>query len=222
MDGPQGATNEAGLSEALRERTAALHRKAERSGIIADILHGRTDRRGYALLLRNLLPAYREMEAALDCHADRPVLRAFAQRALYRSESLGADLAALCGPSWGRDLPLLAAGERYASRIAASAADGGVRLAAHAYVRYFGDLSGGQILKRLLGQALELPAAALSFYEFPDIGDAADFKAQMRALMDDAIMRAADRAAILDEGVRAFEHNIEVSEAVQALLVQPA
>jgi heme oxygenase len=49
----------------LREATADLHRRAERSGVIADLLHGRATRSGYALWLRNLLPAYRNLEAAL-------------------------------------------------------------------------------------------------------------------------------------------------------------
>ena len=54
------------LANTLRERTQALHTRAERSGIINDVLRGKASRYGYALFLRNLLPAYRQMEAGLE------------------------------------------------------------------------------------------------------------------------------------------------------------
>ncbi len=215
MNVAMGATDRAPLSDEIRKLTSSLHLQAERSGVIADILRKKSDRPSYAMLLRNLLPAYRTMEAALDRRAGTAGLRAFAQPALYRSARLETDLGAICGHSWQRDLALLPAGERYAARIS-SVADDGLRLAGHAYVRYFGDLSGGQILKNLLGRTMDLPADALSFYEFPDIADVEAFKDRMRDRMDTEVVRLEDRDAILDEAVRAFEHNIEVSEAIQA------
>ena len=51
-----------------------LHRDAERTGLIADMLHGRADRRGYVLLLRNLQPAYKALERGLDAHRESAIL----------------------------------------------------------------------------------------------------------------------------------------------------
>src|SRR5215468_1364260 len=79
------------LSSALRERTATLHKQAERSGIVNDILRGKASRAGYILLLRNLLPAYDAMEQGLERHRKSPALGAFAQRGLYRTGALHAD-----------------------------------------------------------------------------------------------------------------------------------
>jgi heme oxygenase (biliverdin-producing, ferredoxin) len=215
MNVVMGATARAPLSDEIREFTSALHLQAERSGVVADILRKKADRKSYAMLLRNLLPAYRAMETALDRHPGCAVLRAFAQPALYRSARLEADLVAIHGHSWKRDLVLLPAGERYADRIS-SVADDGARLTGHAYVRYFGDLSGGQILKNLLGRTLKLPTGALTFYEFPEIPDVGAFKDGMRDRMNAEVVRLEDRDAILDEAVRAFQHNIDVSEAIQS------
>ena len=50
----------------LQERTATLHRQAERSGFIRTMLQGRASRDGYALFLRNLLPAYQALEQGLE------------------------------------------------------------------------------------------------------------------------------------------------------------
>ena len=96
-----------------------------------------------------------------------------------------------------------------------------MRLVAHAYVRYFGDLSGGHVLKRLLGTSLGLGGDALSFYEFPEISDPRQFKDEMREALDRDGIVAADRELIIQEGVFAFEHNIDVSRAVQALANSP-
>jgi len=61
-----------GLAAALRESIRAIHAQAERSGIVSDVLRGRATRFGYALLLRNLLPASQEMERGLDRHGQIP------------------------------------------------------------------------------------------------------------------------------------------------------
>src|SRR5262245_32289167 len=95
------------LSEALRERSAALHLTAERSGIVSDILKQKAGRDSYALLLRNILPAYEALEAGLRARAAEPVLSAFAHPALFRARSLQNDLTHLAGPDFERALPLL-------------------------------------------------------------------------------------------------------------------
>lgn len=204
------------LSRALRMRTQPLHARAERSGIVAELLHGRGSRTGYALLLRNLLPAYQRLEQALERTRDSPGLGALAQPALYRAARLAADLERLAGDRWQDALPLLRAGQRYAAAVAAAGAGTGERLVAHAYVRYLGDLSGGRVLAPLLARSLGLPPAALSFYDFPGIADPDRFKAAYRDAIDRSVSAPPAIDAVLAEAEFAFRLNIEVSEAVQA------
>src|SRR5207237_3072297 len=54
----------------------------------------------------------------------------------------------------------------------------------HAYTRYLGDLSGGQIIKKILARSLALPPEALSFYEFPEIADIRRFKDAYRDVLE--------------------------------------
>jgi heme oxygenase len=207
------------LTDAMRERTHALHTRAERSGIINDLLRGKADRHAYALLLRNLLPAYRFLEAGLEAHRHSPAVGAAARRELYRAPALAADLKQLAGDDWERTLPLLAAGKNYARRVALAGQGDGTGLIAHAYARYFGDLSGGQVLKRLLARAPALRPEELSFYDFPAIDDAAEFKQRYRRALDDSAASIADIGPVVTEAMVAFEHNIAVSEAVQQAIV---
>ena len=90
-----------GLIVALRQRTRGLHAEgaAEQSNLIGDVLRGAASRYGYALLLRNLLPAYQALEAGLERHRAGRLLAAVAQREVYRAAAIEADLAALVGTS---------------------------------------------------------------------------------------------------------------------------
>lgn len=202
------------LSDVLRERTRRLHATAERSGIIADILQRKADRGGYALLLRNLLPAYERLEAELSGRAAHPVLGVFAHRSLRRSDRLRSDLHNIAGAGWARSLPLLESGIAYAAGIAQAASGDGLRLVSHAYVRYLGDLSGGQVLKKLLGRSLSLPASALTVYDFPRT-DTQTLKVELRDALDHAGRITDDLHMLVIEAMTAFEHNIVVSRAVR-------
>jgi heme oxygenase (biliverdin-producing, ferredoxin) len=204
----------ASLLEALRERTKALHTQAERSGMIAEILQGRGTRTGYALLLRNLLPVYATMEAELLRHHGSLGVGTIVSPELNRAAAIEFDLGQLTD-NWS-ELPLLPAAADYAAAISAASVGSGQRLIAHAYARYLGDLSGGQIIKRLLARSLDLPATALSFYEFPAISDIAAFKASYRAAIEQAGDELDDFDGVVEEGARAFELNIDLSVALQA------
>jgi heme oxygenase len=204
------------LSAAFRQRTATLHTHAERSGIVQDLLVGRITRNGYALLIRNLLPAYEALEAGLRDRHTAPGFRRLADPAVYRSTAIRADLSALCGLGWSDALPLLGAGRHYAARIATLAAGEGLGLIAHAYARYLGDLNGGQILKRLLTKSLGLTPETLSFYDFPGIPDLDAFKGDYRAAIDEAALAIAAMEPVIEEAALAFELNIQVSEAVKS------
>lgn len=212
------ALRPASLLEAFRERTRDLHTRAERAGIIADVLHGRASRAGYALFLRNLLPVYQTIEREMARHAGSLLLGQLVRPELSRAAAIAADLHELGLNSSAAMLS--PATLNYVDAITAAGQGDGSRLIAHAYVRYLGDLSGGQILGRLLMRTLDLPQAALSFYEFPAIPDIAAFKADYRAAIDRAGDESDDFDAIVEEGALAFELNIALSVAVQSEVVK--
>lgn len=207
-----------GVVTALYLRTKILHVEAERTGIIRDLLRGEASLEGYILLLRNLLPAYQAMEQGLERHRDSHGLAGLTRFRLGRAPAIEADLAALCGPGWEREIPLLGAGDIYARRVAKAAEGDGMRLIAHAYTRYLGDLSGGQILQRLLTRSLDLKPNELTFYDFPQFSDLAALKAEYRNALDAAGALATDPQVVVEEGAIAFSLNIDLSCAVQALL----
>ena len=212
---------QAGLADALRARTRLLHREAERTGVVADLLRGTADLDGYALLLRNLLPVYRAMEAGLVRRRRCPGVRQLVRPEVFRCPALQSDLAALAGPGWRR-LPVLTAGRRYARGVVRAAAGDGHRLIAHAYARYLGDLNGGRVLRHLLVARLDLAPAALGFYDYPAVADLAALRRSYRQAFDAAGEELEDPRPVLDEAEAAFRFNIELSLAVQGCVGPPA
>jgi heme oxygenase len=111
----------------------------------------------------------------------------------------------------------------YAERIreVGTASSGG--LLAHHYVRYLGDLSGGQILGRIVARVYELPdGLGTSAYHFAEIESPKRFKDAYRAAVDALPWSDAERARVVDEAVVAFQCNRAIFEALEALRAVPS
>lgn len=155
------------LPERLRHETRELHAATERSGAMAALLAGRLPRAGYSAMLRNLHALYAALETGLHAPRAHPVVGLLPVHHLARSAALAEDLATLHGPNWAAELPLQSTASAYAQRLLALAEAGSFLLVAHAYVRFLGDLHGGQVLRRLVARQLGLAGdAGTCFYDF--------------------------------------------------------
>ncbi len=201
----------ASFAAVLRESTQAVHREAERSGFVADLLHGRATRLGYASFLANLLPLYEALEVRLVGEVASPAERAFADPRLARADALRHDLRALADDDERLALIVLPEARAYAAAITAS----GVGVVGHAYARTLGDLSGGQILKPLLARTLGLAPEQLSFYDFPEL-DISAGKAALRAALDTIEPSSPEAPRIVEAALDAFRHTIALSHAISA------
>lgn len=205
------------FADAMKVRTAAQHHRAERTGVVHEMLTGRATRGAYVLYLRSLFPAYRALEHGLEEQRTRSGsdgVGALHSPALLRAPALARDLAALVGADWPGVLPLLPEAEHYARRVAEVAQGDGTGLVAHAYVRYLGDLAGGRVLARRVAETLGLGPSALSFYAFPEIDDVPVFASRFRAELDRLGAELPSRHAVIEEAAVAFDLNIELSQAV--------
>lgn len=174
------------------------------------LLRGQLDRGEYVVLLRALHAVYAALERRLRALADDPAIAPFVDSALDRTAPLESDLAALHGTGWAREVPLLPAGAAYAARIDAAT---DAELVAHAYVRYLGDLSGGQSLGRVIARALALAGDdGVAFYRFPGIPDVEGFKARFRRALDEWAIDAETADGVVREAQEAFRLNVTVFE----------
>lgn len=86
-------------------------------------------------------------------------------------------------------------------------------LVAHAYTRYLGDLSGGQVLGKITQKSIGLSSGeGLSFFSFPGVSSPNRFKQLYRSRMNSIELTKEEREGVLEEAIMAFELNIQVSE----------
>lgn len=172
---------------------------------------------------------YSALEEGLDKHKENTVLApTYRPEVLRRAEALSLDIGYILGtPDWsGHPIhkqlekafprPLTA----YVNRLRYLATEGGESslLLAHAYVRYLGDLSGGQIIRRRIAKSYEFPknGNGVRFYIFyagkgePEAGpsEMKELKEWYRAGMDAGVGDDEKlKAALVDEAILAFKLN---------------
>lgn len=204
------------FSTRVREHTRELHRDAERSGFVRGMLAGQIERPRYVLWLRNLHGVYSALEQALATPEGQMHAGPFADTLLFRTPALAEDLLALAGPGWVQ-LPQVPEAHSYADTILAARMSS--RLLGHAYTRYLGDLSGGQLLSGLMAKHLGLPADALRYYAFPGIADIPAYRTSLRERMDAALQEASAMQDALRGAGEGFEASIALSRAIGAAVV---
>lgn len=156
-------------------------------------------------LLRSLHLLYQALEQALQAAA--PTLSPLPP-GIARTPALAQVMHSPGGGAW----PLQAAcpaAQAYVDHLRALAAGAPKRLLAHVYVRYLGDLHGGQILQERVIRAYGA-STAHAFYRFDQPARQIE---QLRTLLD-AETTIATMEAIVDEACDAFRRHIDLFRAL--------
>lgn len=172
------------LATLLRESTVEAHNQVELSNGAKSLSSGQLSREEYIRYLMMLWHVYDAFERAVERHAAHPTLEPTYNPALLaRAPSLSADISHLLQvdeSSWKKHpihVKLLGSSPEplraYVQRIEElSDSSDPSPILAHSYVRYLGDLSGGQTVKHVLSKAYDLDEATglgVSFYSFKEL-----------------------------------------------------
>ena len=205
-----------GFAERIKAGTDAAHRETEQSRFVGALLAGELTSDGYAELLAQTYLVYCELEDAGRTHTGNPVASPFLHDELLRVPSLEADLEFLRGPSWRETVAALPATTRYVERLREVAYEWPAGFVAHHYIRYMGDLSGGQIIRRMLERAYGYTTDGLQFYIFGEIPKPKVFKDTYRAKLDAAPLSPEDQQRVIDEVNLAYRLNGDLFAALEA------
>jgi len=208
------------LATRLREGTQESHTATENTAFMKCFLKGIVEREPFRKLLANLYLVYSEIEESLEHHRNHPQVGAIYFSKLNRKQNLEKDLAFYYGDNWQQEITPLRAGLVYVDRIREISNTDPVRLIAHAYTRYMGDLSGGQALKGIVRSALNLPndrgTALYEFEQLPTVEAKRAFKETYRQALDSLLVDEETILRIVAEANFAFALNRNVVDELEA------
>lgn len=205
------------LSEQIWEATQEAHQRAQASDFMLRLLNGSLSRDHYAAFMEQLALVYDVLEAGGRRMVAEPAARPFISPALERGPSLHHDLQVLRGYEPDPVAPT-GATRAYCDRIRALS-DPMVGpwwpagYVAHHYVRYLGDLSGGQFIGTVIANTFGSEAA--TFYVFDAIADLDAFKANYRKTLNEAWWTDEERELFIAEILRAYELNDALVASVE-------
>lgn len=210
------ATDRPTLSSRLREGTREEHESAESSGFISRLMSGGLGVDAYVALASQQFFVYSALEAIADDVRALPQGSSLLFDELTRTPSIARDLEHLVGPDWRAIIMPLPATVRYVDALNSSATSL-PRYAAHAYTRYLGDLSGGQIIKRMLERHYGLGPEGITFYSFEEIPKSKPFKDVYRERLDGLELDEEQLAEAVAEAKGAFRLNQDLFADLGAL-----
>lgn len=210
------------LAFALRQGTQHAHALAENTTLMKVWIKGIVVLEVFRELLVNLYFVYDRLEQQLYSHQTHPVVSQIYWPSLNRLDNLRQDLAYFYGQDWQRHIRPQTAGLQYAARIGVVGLTAPELLVAHAYVRYMGDLSGGQQLQRIARTALSLPlnqgTRLYDFEDLPTVEAKKRFKERYRSILNNLPINQETVQQIVQEANLAFRLNYDLMQALEANL----
>lgn len=205
-------TATAGLAVELKQSTAQAHEKAEHSTFMSDLLEGRLGVAEFTRLQEQAWLFYTALEQAADAVRASGFAESLLDPALNRAEVLARDLDKLNGGSeWRSRITASPAVIDYVNRLEEIRDNvDGPALVAHHYVRYLGDLSGGQVIARMMQRHYGVDPEALGFYHFEGIDKLKVYKDEYREKLNNLELSDEQRENLLKEATDAFVFNHQV------------
>ena len=208
------------LAMRLRTGTQESHTLAENTAFMKLFLKGIVIRDIFRRFLANLYFVYVALEDEMRRHQDNPAVGPMYFPQVERVAALEQDLAFYYGDDWREQVTPSAATLRYVMRIHAIANDNPALLVAHAYVRYMGDLSGGQGLRAMartsLGLTSDQGTAFYNFEKLPTVEMKRDFKGGYRDALNTLPINNEQATQIVAEANLAFQLNCDMMQGLES------
>lgn len=198
--------NTESLSIRLRNETKIVHTKTENADFIKKLFKAEFTPEEYFCYLASLKEIYQTLEQALLKNKNQPYVEPIYFEELFRTQSLNEDLVAWSEYKADLNESQLNAVKEYTTHLNKISEAAPHLLVSHAYVRYLGDLSGGQILHKILSAKVD-KANGLNFYSFK-IDNTQKMKELYRSRLDQIGSLSEPKSCeILKEAQLAFHYN---------------
>jgi heme oxygenase len=200
------------IAEIIKNASRPQHKEAEGSTFIMDLMQGKLSLEAYAKYLTNLAWLYESLEAKVRTGAAFASSEGLWDEKLDRLDAITQDLEALGIHDWKNTTKPSSAMASYIEHINSIEGKSDLRLVAHHYTRYLGDLSGGQAIAALVGRHYGATQEQLNFYRFTKIEDIVRYKDSYRSALDSLEISSEQIEELVQEVQLAFAFNQRVFE----------
>ncbi len=210
------------FSVRLRKSVWNLHSMADSSSLTQDIKEAKTTVEDMKKITASLFYIYKALEEEIEKNKNERGVKDIYFKELFRVPNLIKDLEFYFGKNYEDIIYPTVATQLYVSRIKLASSFKPYLLIAHSYVRYMGDLSGGQMIKEMIKESLGLSSnEGVMFYEFEDIENPTEFKKLYRERLDNLDLSEEELQDIMKEANIAFLHNINLFREINRPVIYP-
>lgn len=197
------------LAKLLGKNTAQVHHQLEGTSFGRKWSKGTISETEYVMYLADLYCIYYEMERQLESWGHVSCLSSLQIKGLYRTEALKKDMNYF-------NVPFNAAGaasQDYQKRLWICGNQKPHLLIAHIWVRYMGDLFGGQMAKKNIEERWP---GGTAFYEYDQlkqdnqITEPARFVAPFRKILNQLDLTSNEKLEVVEEAVWAFDQHLKI------------
>jgi heme oxygenase len=206
------------ISALLKNSSRPAHQDAENSGFIVKLMRGQLNLDAYKKYLINMAWLYAALEKQASTGAPLATTEPIWDSRLDRVESITQDLVNLGVSDWASTTKPTSAMQSYIEHLESLEGRSDLRLVAHHYTRYLGDLSGGQAIAALVARHYQAMPEQLNFYNFTKIDDVVRYKEHYRSALDAIDVKGPELETLVAEVKLAFEFNQKVFEDLDAQL----
>ena len=208
-----GGVNKHHLAADFKNASQQIHAQLESHPWVKKLFKGAATLQEYKSYLLALKAVYEALEQGIvqyqSYHPETDLFHQLIDPAYFRKDAIQDDLETLHHIVQSQlDIVTSAGVLNYRQRIVNITKDNPILLVAHAYVRYLGDLSGGQMLKQKLEHQhqYQFPVA---FYEFNNLklSSIASSKLHFRDTLNEIEISDLQKNNLVQEVVKAFELN---------------
>lgn len=210
------------LALKLREGTAEKHAETEKVPYLIATFRGKIDPQTYTLQLECFYHIYKVMEEEFTKQKSHPILSKIYFPEIFRTKAIEEDIAFYeSKKGTKRSGTISPKTQSYIDHILRVSKENPTMLLAQSYVRYLGDLSGGQVLKKIIAKTFALESAdGLAFYEFPALEDFQAFKEKYRSLMNEMPLTDAEQSELVEEAKSVFDLNKDLFVELESKVPQ--
>jgi len=200
------------LTDRMKERTTDVHKTAETTPFMQNLLQGEINKKSYCQYLTDLSVVFGELEAKLG--SPDKLLESLNIPLLFRKDLIANDLEVLDEGV----LEVGTAAQQYVEHIRRIGSDKPHLLIAHSYVQYLAIMFGGQMMKRMVAEKWE---EAVQFYDFSQLLEENQFRSTFEYARSykDVLNRVSLTAPQMDEIVQeaqvAFEFSVQMLQELE-------